>query len=113
MYCWANQVRQSELCCIPDRECFEQLLMRARSGAHRELGALFELFRPYLLCLGATKIPVALRGKASPSDLVQETFLDVQKAFSRFNGQSIEEVSCWLRKIHFRNVGRFCRQFMD
>jgi RNA polymerase sigma-70 factor (ECF subfamily) len=46
----------------------------------------------------------ALRAKVAPSDLVQETFLEAQRDFSRFHGETEEELLAWLRCILRNNL---------
>jgi RNA polymerase sigma-70 factor, ECF subfamily len=42
---------------------------------------------------------------------VQETFLEAQRDFARFEGASPEELRAWLRQVLVHNVGAFTRQF--
>jgi RNA polymerase sigma-70 factor (ECF subfamily) len=56
--------------------------------------------------------PPDLRSKGGASDLVQETFLEAQRDFARFQGSSPEEVRAWLRQVLLNNVGAFTRRFV-
>jgi len=98
---------------IPSPECFERLLKRAQADARGNLGVFFNSFREYLLHIGQGNMPRELWGKASPSDFVQEAFLDVQKAFARFHGHTVKEACGWLRRIYLRKVARYYRRFVD
>jgi len=98
---------------VPGRERFEQLLCRARQDARYDLGAFFEAFRRFLLALGRRRLPGKLRSKASAADFVQETFIDCQRVFATFQGNTVEAACAWLRRIYFRRVSHFCRQFLD
>jgi RNA polymerase sigma-70 factor (ECF subfamily) len=77
----------------------ERLLAQARQGDAGCLGALLELYRNYLHLLARTQIDLHLRGRASPSDMVQEAFLRACANFGQFRGQSEKELLAWLRRI--------------
>jgi RNA polymerase sigma-70 factor (ECF subfamily) len=55
----------------------EQLLAAAREGRRDCLGTLLELYRNYLYLVARTQIDLHLQAQVSPSDLVQEAFLEV------------------------------------
>ena len=84
----------------------EELLAEARKRQSECLGTLLELYRNYLLLLARTQIDLHLRGRVDASDLVQETFLDACRDFSRFRGSSERELLAWLRQILVCNVAR-------
>jgi RNA polymerase sigma factor (sigma-70 family) len=44
---------------------------------------------------------------------VQDTFIDVQKAFADFHGRTVNEACSWLRKIYLRKVSHYYRRFVD
>ncbi|HVS40561.1 MAG TPA: sigma-70 family RNA polymerase sigma factor [Gemmataceae bacterium] len=77
------------------RACIEA----ARAGSASALGRLLEACRPLLLVIAERELDADLRAKVSPSDLVQETFLGGFPAFSRFIGETEEEVRAWLFRI--------------
>ena len=54
-----------------------------------------------------------LQAKGAPSDLVQETFLEAQRDFGRFVGDSPEALRAWLRQILLHNIANFARRFRD
>src|SRR5437588_10211778 len=58
----------------------------ARAGSTDALGRLLGAYRNYLLRIARQEIAPALQAKESPSDVVQETFLDAQRDFARFHG---------------------------
>ena len=58
-------------------------------------------------------MPAALSAKESPSDIFQETFVEVQKAFSTFEGTTVEEACSWLRRIFLRQVCKARRHFIE
>jgi RNA polymerase sigma-70 factor (ECF subfamily) len=82
-----------------ERHDREQLLANARRGDGDCLGAILELYRNYLHLLARTQIDLHLRGRASPSDAVQQTFLQACANFADFRGGSEKELLGWLRRI--------------
>jgi RNA polymerase sigma-70 factor (ECF subfamily) len=90
---------------------FDQLIQAARAGSREALGQLLEASRRYLLRLGVDEIGPLLQRKAGASDLVQDTFLDAQRAFRDFRGATEGEVRAWLRQIFLRNLLSFRRHY--
>jgi RNA polymerase sigma-70 factor (ECF subfamily) len=78
----------------------------ARRGQSDALGALLELYRNYLHLLARTQIDLHLQGRVSPSDVVQETFLQACRHFGQFRGGSDKELLAWLRQILVHNLAR-------
>jgi RNA polymerase sigma-70 factor (ECF subfamily) len=76
-----------------------QLIVAARNADHVALSRLLEHFRSYLRLLARTGLDASLRGKADPSDLVQDTMLKASKNFARFRGESEAALAAWLRQI--------------
>lgn len=76
-----------------------ELITRAREGCGDSLGRLLEMNRNYLQLIARVQVGDQLRTKCSPSDLIQATFLQAQRGFSRFAGNSEAELLGWLRKI--------------
>jgi RNA polymerase sigma-70 factor, ECF subfamily len=76
-----------------------ELLYAARSGDVEALGRLLDMYRNYLRLLAQLQVGRRLRGKADPSDLVQETFLAAQRNIQQFRGTSEGELVEWLRQI--------------
>src|SRR5213080_709075 len=70
----------------------DQLLPRARAGDVPAMGRLLELYRNYLKLLARLQIDRRLQGKADPSDLVQETFLEAYRDFAQFRGTTEREL---------------------
>ncbi len=75
------------------------LLSAARGGTTSDMGQLFEATRRYLLLVANRSLDAQLHAKIAPSDLVQETFIDAHRDFSRFNGDSEAELFAWLCHI--------------
>jgi RNA polymerase sigma-70 factor (ECF subfamily) len=88
-----------------------QLIRQARAGSHEALGQLLDRCRRYLLRIAGEDLDPRLRAKGGASDLVQETFLEVQQDFGAFAGDSERELRAWLRhRLQFR-LGKFIRSY--
>lgn len=88
-----------------------QWIAAARGGAADALGRLLESCRQYLLLIANQEIPPDLKGKVGGSDVVQETFLEAQRDFHRFHGNSEEELLAWLRQLLLHNVANISRHY--
>src|SRR5262245_37348302 len=62
-------------------------LTEALAGSHEALGHALEGCRGYLLHVAMQELDADLASKAGASDLVQETFLEAQRDFARFQGK--------------------------
>lgn len=90
-----------------------KLFRQARTGQKESLGALLELYRNYLLLLARTQVDLHLQRRGSPSDVVQETFLEAYRDFARFRGGSLAELRAWLRRILVNNVYRLVEKQLE
>jgi RNA polymerase sigma-70 factor (ECF subfamily) len=88
-----------------------QLLAAARAGSREALGQALETCRNYLLLIAGRQLDPDLHAKGGASDLVQETFLEAQRDFARFQGTSEGELLAWLRQILLNNVANFTRRY--
>jgi RNA polymerase sigma-70 factor (ECF subfamily) len=88
-----------------------QRLAAARAGSREALGQALEAFRGYLLLLAQEDLDPALRAKGGASDLVQDTFLEAQRDFHQFHGNSEEELRAWLRQLLRHNLADFTRRY--
>jgi RNA polymerase sigma-70 factor, ECF subfamily len=86
-------------------------LAAARAGSREALGQALQACRGYLLLLAERELDPDLRAKGGASDLVQETFLEAQKDFARFQGNSEDELRAWLRQILLHNLANFTRRY--
>lgn len=87
-------------------------LQTARTGSSEALGQALEACRLYLLRIAEQEFDPALRAKGGASDLVQETFLDAQRLFKRFHGNSEAELLAWLRQLLLHNLSDFNRCYL-
>jgi RNA polymerase sigma-70 factor, ECF subfamily len=76
-----------------------QSLELARRGSPEALGHVLEFCRRYLLQIANSELDSHLQAKLGASDVVQETFLEAQRIFDRFQGDSPDELRAWLRAI--------------
>jgi RNA polymerase sigma-70 factor, ECF subfamily len=88
-----------------------QLLSQARRGSAEALGEALQACRAYLLVVAQAELDTSLRAKGGASDIVQETFLEAQRDFARFSGQSEEEFLAWLRRVLLHNLSSFNRRY--
>jgi RNA polymerase sigma-70 factor (ECF subfamily) len=79
-------------------------LPAARAGSAEALGQALEACRRYLLGIAERELDPALRAKEGASALVQETFVDAQRLFDRFQGRSEAELLAWLRQLLLHNL---------
>jgi RNA polymerase sigma-70 factor, ECF subfamily len=86
------------------------LIAEARTKAPGALDRLLESYRNYLRLLARTGIDLSLRGKADPSDLVQESLLKAHQNFDQFRGETEQELTAWLRQILARNLTDLVRR---
>ncbi|HVA48406.1 MAG TPA: sigma-70 family RNA polymerase sigma factor [Pirellulales bacterium] len=82
-----------------------------RGGSADARGRLFERCRQYLLLVAERELDPGLRGKIGASDLVQQAFLDAERGFEQFRGESEEELLAWLNRILQNHAGQEVRHF--
>ena len=95
----------------PTHADLARLLAEARNGSPAALGEALEACRAYLLTVAGQELDPALCAKAGASDLVQQTFLEAQRDFGRFDGTTEEELLNWLRRVLLNNVSNFARAY--
>jgi RNA polymerase sigma-70 factor (ECF subfamily) len=86
-------------------------LPAARAGSPEALGQALEACRNYLLLIADQELDQDVRAKGGASDLVQETFLEAQRDFAAFHGDSPAELRAWLRRLLLNNLANFTRGF--
>jgi RNA polymerase sigma-70 factor (ECF subfamily) len=89
-----------------------ELLQAARAGEGPALGQLLELYRNYLRLLARLEVGRRLRGKADPSDLVQEAFLAAHRTFAQFRGTTEAELVEWLRQVLASKLVDLARRYL-
>jgi RNA polymerase sigma-70 factor (ECF subfamily) len=89
----------------------DRLIEDARRAEPGALDRLLESYRNYLRLVARAGLDPALRGKADPSDLVQETLMKAHRHFDQFQGQTEPEVAAWLRQILSRNLADLARRY--
>jgi len=98
---------------VDARDTIQALLASARSGAPDALGRIFEVARGHLLQVAERELPPELRAKLGPSDLVQETAIEMHRDFARFTGTTADECFAWLRQILRNNAVDAVRHYRD
>jgi RNA polymerase sigma-70 factor (ECF subfamily) len=88
-----------------------RLIDRARREEPGALDRLLDSYRNYLRLLARTGIDASLRGKADPSDLVQDALLKASQCFGQFRGACDAELAGWLRQILARCLADFVRRY--
>src|SRR5215472_17901427 len=88
-----------------------QWLADARGGSREALGEALQACRDYLLLVANKELDPGLQAKGGASDLVQQTFLEAQRDFDQFHGNSEAELLAWLRHLLMNNLADFSRSF--
>lgn len=88
-------------------------LAAARAGSQEALGQALESCRRYLLQIARQEIDPSLQAKGGASDIVQETFLEAQRDFDHFQGQSDGELRAWLRQLLLHHLYKLARRYRD
>jgi RNA polymerase sigma-70 factor (ECF subfamily) len=86
-------------------------LPAARAGSREALGQALEACRGFLLAIAQRQLDPELQAKGGASDLVQQTFLEAQRDFAHFQGDSDAELLAWLRHLLLHNLGKFRRRY--
>ena len=94
-----------------DRQQARALIREARDGSTQAVGQLIDACRNYLLHIARQEMPVALRAKIGPSDLVQDAAFEAQRDFASFEGEQLEQLLAWLRRILLNNTANIKRQY--
>lgn len=94
-------------------DSLDALLEEAKAGSPTAIGCLMQEFRQYLLTVANDELPVNLRAKVAPSDIVQDSCLEAQVSFPQFNGKTQAELVNWLRTILRFNISNARRHYCD
>jgi RNA polymerase sigma-70 factor (ECF subfamily) len=77
----------------------DALIAQARQGMRESLGRLLQTYTNYVKLVAAAQVGARLKVRVSPSDVVQETFLQAHRTFDQFRGQTEAEFFAWLQRI--------------
>jgi RNA polymerase sigma-70 factor (ECF subfamily) len=88
-------------------------LAEARTGSSEALGALLQGCRRYLLAMANEALDSDLRPKVAASDLVQDSFVEVQRDFAAFKGTTEQELFGWLRAILANRLANTVRRYRN
>jgi RNA polymerase sigma-70 factor (ECF subfamily) len=91
----------------------EAWLSAARAGSPEALGNLWQAFGQYLALIAHHGISGELRSKIGSSDLLQETFLEAQRDFANFRGETRAQLQAWLRQLLLNNLLNVRRSFRE
>src|SRR4051794_30154338 len=86
-------------------------LNAARAGSRESLGLALDQCRLYLLEVAHQTLGPGLRVKGGASDLVQDTFLEAQEIFQRFEGASEAQLRAWLRCLLLHRAAKLGRRY--
>ncbi len=92
-------------------EQLEERLAAARAGSREALGQVLSQCHRYLMHIARRELARDLQPKGGASDLVQETFLEAQRTFDRFEGQSAVDLRAWLRCLLLHHTAKVGRRF--
>jgi RNA polymerase sigma-70 factor, ECF subfamily len=88
-----------------------RLLVDVHEGVDGALAQLLVLYRPYLLAIANEEFDPALRAKAGPSDLVQETLVRATRRLPLELPRDESEFRAWLRKILIRRLDSLRKRY--
>lgn len=91
----------------------DDLIQRARYGVPGAMARIFEAAHSQLLELAERELPREMRAKVGPSDVVQETAVDMHAGFRQFTGTTTEECYAWLREVLRHNIVDAVRRYKD
>jgi RNA polymerase sigma-70 factor (ECF subfamily) len=75
------------------------------------LGQTLDQCRDYLMEVARRALGPGLRAKGGASDLVQETFLEAQRRFGQFDGNSNGQLRAWLRSLLLHKAAKLGRRY--
>jgi RNA polymerase sigma-70 factor (ECF subfamily) len=82
----------------------KELFARAQRGDAAALGQLLETYREQLHRAARSQLDSQVGVRTDASDIVQGTFLEAQRDFTQFRGESVAQLLAWLRTILDHNV---------
>ncbi|MBK7644600.1 MAG: sigma-70 family RNA polymerase sigma factor [Planctomycetes bacterium] len=88
------------------------LVDRARSGDAAALDALFRHFEPQLVRMVDLRLDASLRRRLDPSDVVQESWVEVVRRFPEWCRQTELPFHVWLRLIAAQSLAQAQRRHL-
>lgn len=76
-----------------------ELVARARAGDGAAMAELFDLYRQKLRSIVAFRMDPNLRGRIDPSDVIQESYLDLAKRLGDFGTKNNMSFFVWSRLV--------------
>jgi RNA polymerase sigma-70 factor (ECF subfamily) len=93
-----------------DGSRLEAFIARAKSGSTSALGRALDVCRPQLLRSARRGVGRKLRPLTGASDVVQDTFVNATRGFTRFRGARAGEFVRWLRTILAHRLAEIARR---
>ena len=87
------------------------LIRAAQGGCAESLGRLLDAYRPFLIAIARESLDKELQAKASPSDLVQQTFVEAQRDIAQASLRNGEDLRAWLRRMLLNNIADFRQSY--
>jgi RNA polymerase sigma-70 factor (ECF subfamily) len=97
----------------PGPEETDRLLRQAAVGDKLAFAELFDRFRPYLHQVFALRFDAKLRSRIDPSDVMQETQLEVFRRLSEFLERQPMPFRVWLRKTALERLLKLREQHVE
>jgi len=83
----------------------------ATGDRQESLADIFASLKTYLSLVADRNLPDDVRAKVAPSDIIQETYLEAQRHYRHFKGNSERDLIAWLRQILLNNVRDASRRY--
>jgi RNA polymerase sigma-70 factor, ECF subfamily len=84
---------------VNDQSTLVKSIRRAREGENGALAELFEFYRDHLRRMVCFRFDHRLASRVSPSDVIQEAYIDAAKRLSHFDGHDPTAFFVWIRQI--------------
>ena len=98
---------------LPTNSDIESWIRLAKGGSSDAMGTLLQTFRQYMSIIAEHGLQGEMQAKVGRSDVVQETFLEAQRDFESFRGQTREQFEAWLRRLLLNNLLNCRRKFRE
>lgn len=90
----------------PPEPVMERLLEQAKTGSPSALGPLLAAYGEQLRRIADRQLDEKLRGRVSPSDIVQDALMQATRDIADFRGETDAEFGAWLRRILARRLSK-------